>query len=155
MITIREETIINTPAESVFDFLVNFDSLYKTWHPKDHVFCKTISGSLSKKGCVFHFLEIIGGFPVYLIVKITAVKENEYLEYSLAFPFSLLRIGKGYFGIENFSPGQSKLVAYFEYGDRFGIFDRVANFFVKTFAAQKHLKEEGENIKKYLEKLER
>lgn len=108
-------------------------------------------GSLSKKGCRFHFLEIIGGFPLYLIAKVTEVKENEYLEYVPEFPFSLFRTGKAYFRIENVSTHESRLIAYVEYGDRFRIFDRIANFLVKTSAAKKHIEEEGENLKKYIE----
>jgi len=87
MISITDETIIDVPAEDIFNFLVNIDSLYKIWHPKDHIFCRVLSGSLSKKGCRFHFFEIIGGFPLYLMAKVTEVRENEYLEYVPAFPF--------------------------------------------------------------------
>ena len=125
MIQIQEETIIDAYPSAVFGFLTSIDVLYKIWHPKDHIFCRTISGSLSKIGCRFHFLEIIGSFPLYLTVKITKVKENEYLEYMPAFPFSLLKTGRAYFRIENISTNQSKLTAYVEYGDRFRIFDRI------------------------------
>lgn len=150
MISITEETIVNVPTNDVFNFLVNIDSLYKVWHPKDHVFCRVLSGSLAKKGGRFHFLEIIGGFPLYLIAKITDVRENEYLEYVPAFPFSLLKNGKGYFWIEKLSENQSKLTAYIEYGGKF--IDKFADFLVKTSAARKHIREEGENLKKFLEK---
>lgn len=152
MISIAEETIVNVPAKDVFNFLVNIDSLYKIWHPKDHVFCKVLSGSLSKKGCRFHFLEIIGGFPLYLTVRVTEVRENEYLEYVPAFPFSLLKTGKAYFRIESISDNQSKLIAYAEYRNKF--FDKIVNLLVKTFAIKKHIREEGENLKIYLEKKE-
>ena len=153
MIQIQEETIIDTDTSAVFGFLTSIDSLYKIWHPKDHIFCRTISGSLSKMGCRFHFLEIIGGFPLYLIAKVTEVKENEYLEYMPAFPFSLLKTGRAYFRIENISTNQSKLIAYAEYGYRFWWFDKVITFFVKTDTAKKHIREEGENMKKFLENL--
>ena len=151
MITIKEETFINAPAKSVFGFLTHIDLLYKTWHRKDHVFCKTISGTLSKKGCVFHFLERIGGFPLYLIAKVTEVKNNEYIEYVPVFPFSLFKTGKGYFRIEKISDDKSRLIAYVEYGDKSGFLDRIANFFIKTSAARKHMREEGVNLKIYLE----
>ncbi len=150
MISIIEETIINVPVKDVFNFLVNIDSLYKIWHPKDHVFCRVLSGSLSRKGCCFHFLEFICGFPFYLIARVTDIRENEYIEYVPSFPFSLLKIGKAYFRIEKISANQSKLVAYVEYGNKF--FDKIVNFLVKTSAAKKHMEEEGENLKKYLER---
>lgn len=151
MITLKEETFINAPAKSVFGFLTHIDLLYKTWHPKDHVFCKTISGTLSKKGCVFHFLEVIGRFPIYSIVKVSELKSDEYIEYSPIFPFSLLRIGKGYFRIETLSKNKSKLIAYTEYGDKSGIIDRMANLVIKASDIRKHMREEGINLKIYLE----
>lgn len=150
MISIKEETIINTSPKNIFNFLVNIDSLYKVWHPKDHVFCKVLFGQLSKKGCRLHFLEIIGGFPLYLTAKITEVRKDEYLEYVPAFPFSLLKTGKAYFRIEKISDTQSKLIASVEYGNR--IFDKIANLFVKTELVKKHIREEGENIRSYLER---
>lgn len=152
MISITGETTVNVPAKDVFNFLVNIDSLYKIWHPKDHVFCKVLSGSLAKKGGRFHFLEIIGGFPLYLTARITDVRENEYLEYVPAFPFSLLKTGKAYFRVERISENQSKLTAYVEYGGK--LMDGIANFLVKTSSAKKHIKEEGENLKRYLEQKE-
>lgn len=149
MISITEKTIINAPAKDIFNFLVSIDSLYKIWHPTDHVFCRVLSGSLAKRGSRFHFLEIINGFPLYLAAKITEVRENEYLEYAPIFPFSLFKTGKAYFRIEKVSDNQCKLVAYVEYGNKF--LDKIANFFVKTKFAEKHIREEGENMKKYLE----
>lgn len=149
MISIIEETIVNVPAKDVFNFLVNIDSLYKVWHPKDHIFCRVLSGSLAKRGSRFHFLEIIGGFPLYLTAKIIDVREDEYLEYVPAFPFSLLKTGKAYFRVEKISDNQSRLIAYVEYGNKF--LDKIANFLVKTSFAKKHIREEGENLKNYLE----
>lgn len=151
MISLKEETFINAPAKSVFEFLTHIDLLYKTWHRNDHFFCKTISGTLSKKGCVFHFLERIGGFPLYLIAKVTDIKKNEYIEYKPASPFSLLKTGKGYFQIEKISDNKSRLIAYVEYGDKYGILDRLANIFIKPAVARKHIQEEGINLKIYLE----
>ena len=46
MYTLKEETFINAPAKSVFGFLTHIGLLYKTWHRRDHVFCKTISGTI-------------------------------------------------------------------------------------------------------------
>ncbi len=151
MIIIKQETIINANTQSVFNFLTRIDTLYKTWHPKDHVFCKVIFQDLNQRGCVFHFLEKIGGFPLYLILKVTKIKKNEYIEYEPAFPFSLFNFGMGYFSIESVSKNTSKLTAYVEYGNRAGLIDKIFQFFVKTDVAKKHIQDEGENIKKYLE----
>ncbi len=87
-------------------------------------------------------MSFAGCFPVRF-------RESEYLEYVPSFPFSLLRAAKAYFQIENISNNKSKLIAHVEYGNNF--FDKIANFLVKTSAVRKHIKEEGENLKRYLE----
>lgn len=152
MIQIQEETFINSSSSSIFNFLVHLDLYYKIWHPKDHVFCKVIFGSLDKNECIFHFLEILGGFPLYLIVKVYELKKDKYMAYRPIFPFSLLKIGRGYFRIENISSNKSRLIAFVEYGyGNSKWIDNAINYFVKTEVVKKHIKEEGENIKNFLE----
>lgn len=143
--------MINASAASVFNFLTNIDSMYKVWHPKDHRFCKVIRGKLNKVGSVFHALEILDGFPLYLILKLVKVDHNHYLEYRAVFPFSLLKLGYGYFKIQPLSPNRVKLTAFVQYGLQPAAFDGIANFVVKAETARKHIREEGENMKQYLE----
>ena len=151
MITIKEVTIIKTSQENIFNFLTSIDSLYKTWHPNDHVFCKSIYKDLNERGCLFHFLETIGGFPLYLILIVSKIKKNEYIEYRPIFPLSVFNLGKGSFAIERVSDELSKLTAYVEYGNHFGLLDKILQLFVKTEMLKKHIEEEGQNIKNYLE----
>jgi hypothetical protein len=151
MITIKEVTIIKASPENIFNFLTSIDSLYKTWHPKDHVFCKRIYKDLNERGCLFHFLETIGAFPLYLILTVSKIKKNEYIEYRPIFPLSVFNLGKGSFAIERVSDELSKLTAYVEYGNHFGLLDRIFQLFVKTEMLKKHIEEEGQNIKNYLE----
>lgn len=151
MIIIKEETIIEAKPESIFNFLTHIDTHYKIWHPMDHVFCKSIYRNINQRGCIFHFLEIIGGIPLYLIVRVSRIKKGEYIEYRSVFPFSLLKLGMGYFSIESVTQNESKLTAYVEYGNNFRLFDKIIYFFVKPNLVRKHIQEESENIKKYLE----
>ena len=148
MITIKEETIIEASPENIFNFLSRIDSLYKVWHPKDHIFCRTIHKDLNDLGCVFHFLETIGGFPLYLIVRVTKIKMNEYIEYKPIFSSSRFNFGMGNFTIERISDNLSKLTACVEYGNDFGLLDKIFQLFVKTDAIRKHIQDEGQNIKR-------
>ena len=156
MIILRDETIIKTSPEKIYYFLTHIDKKYKIWHPKDHVFCQTLFGSIDKKGGVIHFFEWVGRFPLYLIAQTSSVEINSYLEMVLVFPFSLLNLGMGYFKIEEISKNESKLIAYFEGGHNSPIIGSLIDFLVKKLvnieAATKHMKEEGENLKKCLEK---
>lgn len=151
MISIKEETIIEASPENIFNFLSRIDSLYKVWHPKDHVFCNVIYKDLNELGCVFHFLEKVGGFPLYLIVRVSKIERNEYIEFKPIFPLSMFNLGMGSFAIERVSDKLSKLTARVEYGNRFALLDKIFQLFVKTEALRKHIQEEGENLKKYLE----
>lgn len=151
MITIKEETIINVNPESIFNFLTRIDSLYKTWHPKDHIFCNVIYKDLNEHGCVFHFLEKVGGFPLYLIVRVSKIERNEYIEYKPIFPLSIFNLGMGSFTIERVSDKLSKLTAYVEYGSGVPLMDKIIQRFVKTAVIKNHIHEEGQNLKNYLE----
>lgn len=156
MIQFRDETTIMASPDKVYYFLTHIDKLYKEWHPRDHVFCHVIYGSLSRKGSIVHFFEWIGGFPLYLVAQTTKVEENRYLEYVPVFPFSLLRLGSGSFTIEKISNKEVKLIAYAGGGYKVPIIGPSLDFIVRKLisfdAIQKHMKEEGENIKRYLEK---
>lgn len=155
MILFKDETIITASPETVYYFLTHIDKLYKQWHPKDHVFCSTLYGSLDKKGSIIHFFEWIGRFPLYFIAKTTKAEKNSYLEYVPIFPLSLLKIGMGSFTIEKISDKKTKLVAYVGIGYDIPIIGPILDFILKRLisfdAIRKHMKEEGENIKKYLE----
>ena len=151
MVKITEETIIDAPARSVFGFLTHVDLLYKTWHRKDHVFYKALVGTLDKKRCIIHFYEFINKFPIYLIVRVTELKNNELIEYRPIFPFSWLKVGMGYFKIEAIAENKSKLIAHVEFGDKFKIIDKIVQTFIKESNIRKHIREEGEYLKKYLE----
>lgn len=157
MILFKDETIINASPERVYYFLTHIDKLYKQWHAKDHVFCHTLYGQLGKKGSVVHFFEWIDGFPLYLIAQTSKIEKDRYFEYVPVFPFSLLKLGTGFFTIEKMSDKETKLTAYIEGGYKLPIIGPLLDFIVRKAisfdAIEKHMKEEGENIKKYLEKI--
>ena len=156
MIQYRDETIINASPERVFWFLTNIDKLYKEWHMKDHVFCHTLFGSLDKKGSIIHFFEWVGGFPLYLIAQTSKMEKDHYIEYVPVFPLSLLRLGFGSFQIEKISDRESKLIAYVEAGYKLPVIGEALDWLVRKMisfeAIRRHMKEEGENIQKYLER---
>jgi hypothetical protein len=154
MIHFRDETIIESSPERVFYFLTHINKLYKIWHPRDHVFCHVLSGSMEKENSIIHFFEWVGKFPLYLIAQTVKVKRNCYLEYVPVFPFSLLRLGSGSFVIEKVSKNKCKLIASADGGYNLPIvgpfLDFVAQKIISFDAIRKHMKEEGENLNNYL-----
>ena len=153
MINIIEETIIGAPVEKVYKFMCNFDVLYKDWHPKSHIFCQTLYGSIDKPGSIVHFLEILGWLPLYLPVQITKVIPNQILEAEGIFPLSLLKLGRGGFYFKSVSKNKTKFTAYVHAGYN-GIFGNLLEKIIWSLVPKSlvldHMREEGENIKKYL-----
>lgn len=154
MIEYRDEITINAPQERAHYFLTHIDTLYKVWHPKDHVFCKTIRGTLKKEGCVLHFFEWVGRMPLYLMVNVKQ-QRDDFLKFDPVFPFSLLNIGYGTFSIKKLDGSKCILTAYVKIGYNTpvigNLIDTLCNLLYKPELVKKHMKEEGQNLKKYVE----
>lgn len=153
MIEIVEKSVIDAPPNKVFWFLTNIDKLYKYWHPKDHVFCKTLRGNIAKQGAIYHFFEFLRFIPLYLVVQNILVVENKRIECGLAFPLSLLGIGKGGFGIEETEDKDKTLLTAFVtigYKSFPGkLLDRLVYLLVPREVALQHMRDESHNINRY------
>lgn len=85
----------------------------------------------------------------------TTELRKDYIEYKLVFLLSLLNIGHGSFSTEPLSENKTKLTAYVKIGydgalER--LIDKIVLLIVPKQVAEKHIREEGENMKRYLEK---
>lgn len=157
MNTITEKTIINASPSKVWEFLTNLhkDDNYKKWHPQDHISFTLLKGNSATPGSVMYIQERLGNFILRLPYRLRQSTFPNYLEYTLVFPLSLLRLGKGYFRMDYVKPGVTNLTAYVEYGYSMPIISETVDWFISLFidkfAAEKHIHEEGENIKRLLE----
>ena len=157
MVKITEETIIHTKAEDVWNFLTTLQKgdNYKNWHPTDHIKMICLKGNGETVSSQFYFEEYIGKTILKLSYQITISEKNKYLEYSTIFPLSLLRLGKGSFSITPVDINSVKMTAYLEYGYTItilgDIIDQIFNLVFKRKSLEKHIHDEGENIKKILE----
>ena len=152
-VTLTDSIEIKTTPEKVFSFLRNLvdDESYRNWHPEDHVALRWTNGKPWEEGSVVYAEEYIHGKLHKLKFVVTKVVPDELIEYAPVSRF--LRI---YFPKNTFSV-QIK-------GDTC-IFTATATYrigwLIKTFAkksldrglssVRKHVKEEGENLKKILE----
>lgn len=154
---ITEVTLVKAPAKEVWNFLTNLQTgdTYRKWHPRDHIKIICLKGNGEAVGSNFYAEEYIGKFVLRLPYTVTHSIPHYYLEYSASFPLSLLKVGKGYFKIEDVNSKTTKLTAYVEYGYELPILgkvlDKIVNFLIKKKHLEKHIHEEGENIKKLLE----
>ncbi|MBW2560314.1 MAG: SRPBCC family protein [Deltaproteobacteria bacterium] len=144
---------IKTFPEKIFNFLTGIvdDASYRAWHKDDHVSFRWLKGQPWAEGSVMYVEEYLHGKLHKLKFVVTKIVPNEKIEYA---PVSrLLRkfFPKNQFIIEQ--KGESCLfIASGTY--RVGWIGKA--FFGKAIekglaSVEKHMKEEGENLKKILE----
>lgn len=152
-IILTDSIEIKTKPEKVFNFLIHLvdDESYRAWHPEDHVSLRWIEGPPWEEGSVVHAEEYIHGKLHRLKFVVTKVVPNLEIEYV---PIS--RFLRKYFPRNTF---------YIEPKDATCVFTATGTYRVgwlfRTFArkrleralssVRKHMKEEGENLKRILE----
>ena len=143
---LKDTISINTTPEKLYEWFMHFVENYKAWHP-DHIIAKWIIGINFEKGSILYAEEYIENKIEKLKFRVIENIPNKLLKYKVLFPESLVCSG-GSFLIEK-NNNQSILTATLSFR-----LEKVLNsFFKKKIKAfQRHMKEEGENLKKILEK---
>ena len=147
MITLRNTIKIKATPDEIFKWLKNLDKHYKEWHP-DHVEWINETGNLDE-GNIAYYEEYLHGELHRSRAKITEVEENKSIEFMNLFPMGIL-CPKGSFIIER-KGDDCIFTATLSF--RFGwFFSRFAKDRIK--AIEIHMKEEGENLRRLLERKE-
>ena len=153
---IEEKTVIQTQPEKVWNFLTSLHEgdNYHRWHPKDHIRHWVEKGDMQTVGSEAYFEERLGTFTLKLRYRLTVARYPEYLEYEAAFPLSLFHAGIASFTIRPIDPNSTELTAYVEYGYRIpligSLIDSLISLFVHRADVEKHIREEGENMRQIL-----
>ena len=141
-------TIKSTPDkiwETIVFFFQNTEN-YKLWH-KDHISCYWKKGKEFSIGSVLIAEEYIHGTRHELGIKIISFKKDNLMEYKMLFPFSIICTG-GYFKLV-INGNETEFIAQLSF--RLGLLLKL--FFKKqTEGLRNHMKEEGQNIKEFIEK---
>jgi hypothetical protein len=153
-VVLTDSIEIKKTPEIVFNFLTSIvdDDSYRAWHQKDHVSLRWLKGRPWAEGSVIYAEEYIHGKLHKLKFKITKIVPNKRIEYVPASRFLRKFFPKNEFKIEQ--KGESSLfIALGTY--RVGWIGKT--LFKKTIekslsSVKKHMKEEGENLKRILEK---
>ena len=144
MITLKDSIKIKTTPEKIFDFFVHFEENYLAWHP-DHVKCRWLEGEPFEEGSILYIEEYLHGKLHKMKFLGTKVELNRKIEYKLLFPTSII-CPKGSFIIE---PKGKTCIFTATLSFRFGwLFSKLAKN--RVGAVKKHMKEEGENLKRLL-----
>ncbi len=142
MLVIKHSVKINAPSDKIFDWFSHLPENYKAWHP-DHVVAKWIKKVESGVGSVFYAEQKLDGKKDSYRFTVTKYVKGSLIEYTPAFPRCLNFIYGGFMvaPIENGSVFTATLTF------RFGF---LLSKKLKS-VIEKHIAEEGENLKKALE----
>ena len=144
---LQDSIRIEAPAESAFNFFNDMADNYVRWHP-DHLSFKWLEGNSVKVGSIFYFEEIINGEKQKKAMRFTAVKPGLMLEFT---PMNLI--------VRYFMPSlKFETEPINEHSCCFTATIRIRlspigqRLNAKEFdAVRKHMREEGENLKRLLE----
>ena len=152
-ITLTDSVEIKTTPDKIFDFFerLDDDDSYRIWHPQDHVAFRWLKGKPWEEGSVVYAEEYIHGKLHKLKFIVTKVVKNKEIEYSPSSWFLRKYFPKNSFHIK---PKEETCIFIASGTYRVG-------WIVRTFAknklerglssVRKHMKEEGQNLKRILE----
>ncbi len=146
---IIDSILIKSSPQKVFKTLIFFfrnSENYKLWH-KDHIACSWQKGKDFSPGSQLVVEEYLHGKHHRLRLKLLNYEQNNFIAYKFLFPLSLI-FSKGFFKIipkENNTEFVAQLKLKFN-----GLLTWI--FREKIKALKIHMKEEGENMKAFIEK---
>ena len=149
MVTLTDSIEIETTPEQVFNWLTNIRTSkdYQAWHP-DHVKCQWIKGEPFQGSSVVLFEEYIHGKIHRLKFVCIKVVPNRLIEYKPSFPWSIF-MPKSQFVME--PRGEKGCVFTATISFRAGsLLKKLGK--KRLEAVKQHMKEEGKNLKKILER---
>jgi hypothetical protein len=145
MIILKDSIEIKETPQKTFDWLVHLEKNYKAWHP-DHVECYWRKGKPAEEGTILYVEEYIHGSLHKMRMRITRIEPAKRIEYKILFPMSII-CPEGSFITE---PKGESCIFTATLSFRFGkMLSKLAKDRVE--ALKKHMKEEGESLKRLLE----
>jgi hypothetical protein len=142
----RDEILIQTTPDRIFEFFEGMEENYTRWHP-DHQLFRWATGRGVQEGVEFYFEERIGGQQMNKRVRFTQVEPNRHLEFAPTNGLIRLILPRLLFKIEP-QGDQCRFIA--EIHIRTGPIGARLN--KREFdAVRQHMRQEGENLKRLLE----
>jgi hypothetical protein len=144
-IVLKDTIEINTTPDRIWEFWVNMDRNYKSWHPQDHILFRWTRGKPMEEGSIIYAEETVGG--KLLKGKVTCMDVVPKRKFALVLPFPRSLFVKYEYLIE--PRGAKTAFTAFTYLKYPGFARRRIELAVEV--GRKHVREEGENLKKILE----
>ena len=154
MITLKDSIEVKAAPEKVYAWLAarfKDKASYQAWHP-DHVDIRWIKGEPFREGSIIYAEEYLHGDLHKLKFRVTKIVPNRVIEYRSLFPLSLLA-PKNAFLIE--AKGKNRCIFTATGSLRLPkwLFEKLTKKHEnKIEATQRHMQEEGVNLKRAVEK---
>lgn len=152
-VIITDSIEIKTTPEEIFNFVTGIidDESYRAWHKGDHVSFRWLKGQPWAEGSVMYAEEYLHGKLHKLKFEVTKIVPNEKIEYT---PVS--RFIRKFFPKNEFIIEQKEESCLFIASGTYRVGWIGKTFFGKAIekglsSVRKHIKEEGENLKRILE----
>jgi len=148
---LKDSVEIKTTPEKIWDFFTNLEKNYRSWHPKDHILFEWTSGKPMETGSRWYGEELVMGRLFKLKGIIGEVIPNRKIVFKYSFPVSLL---SPWFEWLIEPRGPNSVFTTRSYLRAGNFFRKIARKEMETkiLMHNKHTREEGENLKKILEK---
>ena len=154
MIHLEDSIEVKATPERVFEWLIQRfkdKESYQAWHP-EHVDIRWIKGEPLQEGSILYAEEYLHGDMHKLKFRITKVVPNRLIEYSFLFPLSVLSPGNTFL-IEPKGKNRCIFTAAGSLRLPRWLFEKITKKHEnKIEATQQHIKEEGVNLKRAVEK---
>ncbi len=150
-LVLKDSIEIKTTPEKIWEFFTNLEQNYKTWHPEDHIIFQWTKGKPMNVGSNFYAEEYMMGDLKKLKGTCVEIVPNRKVVFKFPFPISLIS-PKLEWLIEPKGSNSVFTAILYVRAERFyrKFLRRRMEIIIEV--AKKHMKEEGENLKKILEK---
>ncbi len=142
---------IKATPKKIWDFFCNIEKNYKEWHPEDHILFKWTKGRPWEEGSTFYAEQYVMGKLKKYKGTIVEITSNKKIVSKFSFPISLVSPKIEWLIEPKGSNSVFTAVTYVRAGS---LLSKISKKGMKTLieAHDKHVREEGENLKKILEK---
>lgn len=144
-IILKDTVEIETTPEKIWEFWVKMDNNYLDWHPESHISFQWIKGRPMEEGSTLYAEENVDGIVVKGKGTIVDVVKNRKFTLKPSFPRSLFCNYK--YLIE--PRGEKTAFSAFTYLKYPGF--ALKRILTELDSGKKHVREEGENLKRILE----
>lgn len=152
VIVLKHPVKIETTPEKTWNFLINVENNYKSWHPKDHISFVWTNGKPWARGSTMDSEQYMGKDLVKYKGTVTESIPKEKITFEFDFPISMMN-PKNEFIIQKDGEGTILTgVTYLKFNKVFRvIFKNQIDEMIESI--ENHTKPENENIKRILESL--